>query len=93
MAMGRPLFPGSSVEDQLARIFKIMGSPDDQIWPQMSELPQYQLIENMPKYPEHSLAQLIPKLDSAGIELLNMLLEYQPERRISAEKAVQRKEF
>lgn len=31
MATGRPLFPGSSIKDQLIRIFKILGTPDDKV--------------------------------------------------------------
>ena len=35
MAAGRPLFPGTSDADQLTRIFKLLGTPDETIWPDM----------------------------------------------------------
>lgn len=31
MALGRPLFPGSSITDQLIKISKILGSPNDKV--------------------------------------------------------------
>lgn len=43
MASGRPLFPGSSVKDQLLRIFKILGTPNEETWPGLSLLPQYKV--------------------------------------------------
>ena len=38
MAAGRPLFPGTSDADQLTRIFKLLGTPDETIWPDMVRL-------------------------------------------------------
>ncbi len=43
MASGRPLFPGSSVKDQLLRIFKILGTPNEEIWPGLSLLPDFKV--------------------------------------------------
>lgn len=39
--IGRPLFPGSDVDDQLRRIFKLLGTPNEETWPGMSQLPDY----------------------------------------------------
>jgi serine/threonine protein kinase len=33
MASGRPLFPGSTVEDELHLIFKVLGTPHEDNWP------------------------------------------------------------
>lgn len=43
MASGRPLFPGNSIPDQLQRIFKVLGTPTDQTWPGVSQLPEYKV--------------------------------------------------
>jgi cyclin-dependent kinase 5 len=40
---GRPLFPGSDVEDQLKRIFKLLGEPTEESWPGVSLLPDYKV--------------------------------------------------
>jgi len=87
MASGRPLFPGSSVSDQLLRIFKILGTPTEHSWPGVSQLPDYRV--DVPIYAKISMEKLQPKLDSLGIDLLYRMLEYMPEKRISAEVALQ----
>ncbi|KAK2562048.1 Cyclin-dependent kinase 5 [Acropora cervicornis] len=38
---GRPLFPGGDVDDQLRRIFKVLGPPNEETWPNASKLPDY----------------------------------------------------
>lgn len=86
MATGRPLFPGSSSQDQLIRIFKILGTPSEQSWPGISQLPEYR--NDFYIYPRIPLEKLVTKLDSKGIDLLGQLLEYQPEKRITAETAL-----
>ncbi|KAJ3231474.1 Cell division protein kinase 1 [Chytriomyces hyalinus] len=39
-------------------------------------------------YERGNIAELVPKLDANGVDLLCKLLEYVPEKRISAEKAL-----
>lgn len=49
MATGRPLLTGTSESDQLARIFRQMGTPTPVMYPGLQELPDYrvrQLISN-----------------------------------------------
>lgn len=38
---GRPLFPGSDVDDQLKRIFKLLGTPTEDSWPGVSQLADF----------------------------------------------------
>lgn len=38
---GRPLFPGSDVDDQLKRIFKLLGTPTEDNWPGLTQLSDY----------------------------------------------------
>lgn len=38
---GRPLFPGSDVDDQLKRIFKLLGTPTEDTWPGITQLSDY----------------------------------------------------
>lgn len=42
-------------------------------------------------FPKISLKTILPKLDELGIDLLKRLLEYPPEKRITASDALQRK--
>lgn len=38
---GRPLFPGTDVDDQLKKIFKVLGTPTEESWPGVTQLPDY----------------------------------------------------
>jgi len=91
MATGRPLFPGSSVSDQLTRIFKIMGTPHEDVWPGVSELPDYKA--DFPQYAAQSLPALIHGLDEKGQNLLSRMLQYDPNQRISAQAAMKHPYF
>ncbi|KAI8055990.1 protein serine/threonine kinase [Syncephalis plumigaleata] len=87
MASGRPLFPGNSVQDQLLRIFKVLGTPNETGWPSITQLPNYR--PDFPVHPRVPLERYYPKLNATGIDLLNALLEFQPEKRISARDALE----
>ena len=67
---GRPLFPGSDVDDQLKRIFKLLGTPGEDVWPGMSQLPEF---KQFPLYhPSMTFSQVIPKLPNRGRDLLQV---------------------
>lgn len=71
---GRPLFPGSDVDDQLKRIFKMLGTPTEETWPDFTTLPDY---KPFPLYhPAQGLAQVTPKLNSRGRDLLQVYFLY-----------------
>lgn len=54
--IGRPLFPGSDVDDQLRRIFKLLGTPTEETWTGMTQLPDY---KPFPMYqPNMSMSQV-----------------------------------
>ncbi|KAI1729983.1 protein kinase domain-containing protein [Ditylenchus destructor] len=88
---GKPLFPGADVDDQLKRIFKLLGTPTEETWPQMTHLPDY---KPTPIYnPSMSLAQVVPTLNSLGLDLLQRLLVCNPSHRISADNALRHNYF
>ncbi|GJQ76761.1 Cdk5 [Trypoxylus dichotomus] len=83
---GRPLFPGSDVDDQLRRIFKLLGTPTEETWNGMATLPDY---KPFPLYqPNMSLSQVVPKLGNRGRDLLQKLLVCNPTQRMSADDAM-----
>jgi negative regulator of PHO system len=86
MLSGKALFPGKNNEDQLLRIFKLRGTPNEACWPHVSELPEYKL--NFPVYPPVSLTTRVPTIDALGLDLLERMLQYEPYKRISAKDAL-----
>lgn len=86
MYTGRPLFPGTTNEDQLQKIFRLMGTPSERTWPGISQLPEYK--GNFPSYATQSLHILLPQIDSLGLDLIGKLLQLRPESRIGAQEAL-----
>lgn len=39
--MRKPLFAGDSEIDQLFRIFRMLGTPTEQVWPGVTQLPDF----------------------------------------------------
>lgn len=91
MSNGRPLFPGSSDEDQLLRIFKLLGTPDPTSWPQMVDLPEYKA--DFPIYEPQPWSSIVPNLDPQGTDLLSRMLRFDPAQRISARQAMEHPYF
>lgn len=54
-------------------------------------LPDYNSL--FPKWRPKSLAELVPGLDTQGLDLLCRLLEYDPNRRITAKAALEHPYF
>ncbi|XP_065874297.1 cyclin-dependent kinase G-2 [Euphorbia lathyris] len=99
MLSKEPLFNGKTEVDQLDKIFRILGTPNETIWPGFSKLPgvkvnfvkhQYNLLRK--KFPATSFTGS-PVLSDAGFDLLNKLLTYDPEKRITAEAALNHEWF
>ncbi|KAH0567199.1 hypothetical protein KQX54_007572 [Cotesia glomerata] len=88
------LFPGKSEIDQIQKIFKELGSPNDRIWPGYSNLPLVSKIPFAQSYPVNNLHQRFRlKLSDNGMELLCKMLTYDPAQRITAEDALQHPYF
>ncbi|RAQ58758.1 cyclin-dependent protein kinase PhoA [Aspergillus flavus] len=84
---GRPLFPGTTNEDQLQKIFRLMGTPSERSWPGISQLPEYK--PNFHVYATQDLGLILPQIDPLGLDLLNRMLQLRPEMRVSAHDALQ----
>jgi cyclin-dependent kinase len=87
MVNGKPLFTGSSEADQLKRIFKIRGTPTEKVWPDISKLSEWNP-ESYETYKEEPLEKYCGKLDKDGLDLIEKMLQMDPEKRISAEDAL-----
>ncbi|KAL7063683.1 hypothetical protein AAHC03_01956 [Spirometra sp. Aus1] len=86
MATGYPLFPGSTVEEELTLIFKRLGTPTEATWPGVTDHPQF---SKSLKYGPYSvdpdgLLPFSPHFAKPAQSLLSSLLVYPGPRRISA---------
>ena len=86
MATARPLFPGDSEIDQLFKIFRVRGTPNDHVWPGVSRLPNYKL--EFPQWHEQLLVKAAPALPLPALDLLGRCLAYEPSSRITAREAL-----
>ena len=86
MFTGRPLFPGTTNEDQLLRIFRLMGTPSERSWPGISSFAEYK--QTWPVYATQELRTILPQIDTLGLQLLGQLLQLRPEMRCTAQQAL-----
>ncbi|KAM3849242.1 cyclin-dependent kinase 16-like, partial [Diretmus argenteus] len=92
MSTGRPLFPGSTVEEELHFIFKLLGTPTEESWPGIGSNEEF-ISYNYPQYRAERLSNHTPRLDSEGVELLSKLLQFEGKKRISAEESMRHRYF
>lgn len=67
---GAPLFPGDSEIDQIFKIFRILGTPNEDTWPGVSGLPDYKA--TFPQWSRQDLARIVPTLDDVGLDMLKV---------------------
>lgn len=90
MASGWALFMGDSEIDTIFRIFEMMGTPTEEQWNGLNELPDFK--HTFPKWtrkPWSEVPNLSSRLGQAGLELLDGLLQYDPAKRLSAKAALE----
>lgn len=86
MLTKRPLFPGNSEIDQLFKIFRVIGTPNEATWPQCTQLDFYNA--NFPNWTRQDLSQLSPKITNLVGSLLDQIFVYDPMKRTTAKEAM-----
>lgn len=83
----RPLFPGNNETDQIYKTCAVLGSPTQAQWPE-----GYQLAAKIgftfPKFVPTSLNQLIPNASEQAIDLMNKMMIFDPQKRITPAQAI-----
>uniref|UniRef100_A0A8C5HJN3 cyclin-dependent kinase n=1 Tax=Gouania willdenowi TaxID=441366 RepID=A0A8C5HJN3_GOUWI len=94
MSTGRPLFPGSTVEEELHFIFKLLGTPTEQSWPGVTSNSEF-VAFNYPQYRAERLGNHTPRYLNApeGVQLLSKFLQFEGKKRISADEAMKHPYF
>ena len=86
MATGKPMFPGDSEIDELFKIFQVLGTPTEEMWENVSHLPDWQ--KQFPRWKRTNLRLTYAALGGAGVGLLEQLLMYDPRERIVGKDAI-----
>ncbi|CAG8804281.1 22354_t:CDS:2, partial [Racocetra persica] len=72
--------------DELFRIFQVLGTPDESVWPNITQFKDFKPV--FPKWKPQPLDNYVPTLNSHGVDLLSKMLTYDDSLRISAKRAL-----
>ena len=96
------IMQGQGELDQIDKIFKLVGAPNENNWPDFEKLPNAGILRWKSLDDQSELSRRFPVnspvggqtfLDANGFDLLSKLLTLDPSRRISANEAVEHKYF
>ncbi|KAJ7702294.1 kinase-like domain-containing protein [Mycena rosella] len=105
LASLRPIFKGEEAKldskknvpfqrDQLLKIFEVLGTPDEQDWPGVKDMVEYQNMKRLDPYSNRLHDWCHTRVRSQnGYDLLRQLFAYDPDNRLSAKEALQHKWF
>ena len=87
LLLGKTLLPGRDYMDQLRRTVKLVGQPTEEEMAFLKHPAAKKAIRRM-EYPGVPFARLFADQDAACIDLLQKMLKFNPEQRISVEDAL-----
>ena len=86
MVTKKPLFPGDSEVDELFKIFRLLGTPDESSWPGVTSLQDWN--SSFPVWPALNVGACVPELSDEGLDLLEQLIVLDPRERLSAQESL-----
>lgn len=85
---GKPMFPGTSTMNQLERIIAVTGKPSPEDIESIQSPFAASMLESIGDVKKKNLNEMFPKAKPEAIDLLKKLLQFNPEKRITADKAL-----
>lgn len=87
---GKPLFPGTSTMDQLDKIIEVTGRPSEADIDAINSPFAATMLESLPaNVKPRSLTQMFPTASREARDLIRRLLQFNPNKRITVEEALQ----
>ncbi|XP_072432652.1 mitogen-activated protein kinase 15-like isoform X2 [Chiloscyllium punctatum] len=89
MLLGKPLFPGTSSINQIERIMSVIPAPSKEDILSINSDYGASVVQKVLSRPRFSLDQLLPSTTPTdALDLLNKLLVFNPDRRLTAEESL-----
>jgi renal tumor antigen len=88
-----PLFPGTNELDQIQKIHNVMGTPPAEVLDKFKRYSSGHIDFNFPQQEGTGIARMIPHASKECIDLIQKLLLYDPEERLSARQALRHPYF
>jgi len=85
---GKPMFPGTSTMNQLDRIIEISGRPSSDDIEAVKSPFAATMLESLPQSSPKSLQEMFPQASPEALDILKQMLQFNPNKRITAEKAL-----
>jgi len=86
---GKPMFPGTSTMNQLDRIIEVTGRPSSEDIEAINSPFAATMLESLPPSNPRSLSEMYPNASPEALDLLGKLLAFNPNKRITAEEALE----
>lgn len=90
LLLRRPWFPGESDVEVLTKIFTALGTPTDERWGGLIDMPGFVEFQSTPPPP---LKIIFPAASEDTLDLLSRMMSFDVSRRISAEDALKHRYF
>jgi len=84
----KPIFPGTSTMNQLDRIMEVTGKPANEDIVAVQSPFAVTMLESLPPPKPKKTPELFPRASHQAADLLQKLLQFNPEKRITAEEAL-----
>jgi len=86
---GKPMFPGTSTMNQLDRIIEITGRPTAEDIEAIKSPFAATMLESLPPSNPKALGDMFPSASPEALEILKQMLQFNPQKRLTAEKALE----
>ncbi|KAF7524481.1 hypothetical protein PCG10_005741 [Penicillium crustosum] len=89
LLLGEPLFPGTNHIDQFCVITDLLGNPPEEVINNITSENTLNFINSLPQRDRKPISQLIPNVNADAAELIDRMLQFDPQVRISAAEALE----